>query len=218
VRSPVVVPGVTTVQRTYGTSPGPEARREPVDLYVGIDCSGSMPNPRVLTSYPAIAGAIVSLSALRAGARAKIVLSGEPGKTHAMPAFSRDEREVLVTLTTYLGCGFGFGVKRLADTFDARTPHDPAVHVMIVSDQDLFNMLDDAKDGSLGWDVAKRALGTAHGGGTVVLNMPTGGVPEKVARLQADGWGVHFVSRWEDLVAFAREFSKRAYEVENAKR
>src|SRR5262249_4762601 len=105
VRSPHVVPGVTTVQRTYGESPGREPKRTPVDLYVGIDCSGSMPNPRLRTSYPAIAGAIVSLSALRAGARVKVVLSGEPGQTFSMPDFRRDEREILDVLTRYLGTG-----------------------------------------------------------------------------------------------------------------
>lgn len=214
VRSPFVVPGVTTVERTYGESPGHEPKRAPVDLYVGIDCSGSMPNPRLQTSYPALAGAIVSLSALRAGARVKVVLSGEPGKTYAMPDFRRDEREVLDVLTSYLGTGIGFGVHRLADTFDGRSPRDAPVHVLLLSDQDLFSLLDKGD----GWDVARRALASARGGGTVALDLPQGAMQEPVARLRADGWSVHYVPSWEALVAFAREFSRRSYEEEGGKR
>jgi hypothetical protein len=214
VRSPFVIPGVTTVERTYGAAPGHEPKRAPVDLYVGIDCSGSMPNPRLQTSYPALAGAIVSLSALRAGARVKVVLSGEPGQTYAMPDFRRDEGEVLDVLTSYLGTGVGFGVHRLADTFDGRTPRDRPVHVLLLSDQDLFRLLE--KDD--GWDVARRALASARGGGTVALDLPEGSMQEPVARLRKDGWGVHYVPSWQALVDFAREFSRRAYEQEEGEK
>ena len=212
VRSPHVIPGVTTVERIYGDSPGREPRRAPVDLYVGIDCSGSMPAPRVLTSYPALAGTIVSLSALRAGARVKVVLSCEPrGETFAMPDFVRDERAILDVLTRYLGTGIGFGVHRLADTFDGRTPRDRAVHVLLLSDHDLFHLLDHEEGGETGWDVARRALPAARGGGTVVLNMLRGPSHPGMERLEADGWRVHCVSGWEQLVDFARDFSRRVY-------
>ena len=189
-----------------------EPRRAPVDLYVGIDCSGSMPAPRVLTSYPALAGAIVSLSALRVGARVKVVLSGEPeGRTYAMPEFVRDERAILDVLTGYLGTGVGFGVHRLADTFDGRTPRDRAVHVLLLSDHDLFHLLEHEEGGETGWDVARRALPAARGGGTVVLNTLREPNHTGIERLEADGWRVHCVSGWEQLVDFAREFSRRVY-------
>ena len=42
---------------------------QPLDLDLYVDCSGSMPNPQVNVSYLTLAGAIVALSALRAGAR-----------------------------------------------------------------------------------------------------------------------------------------------------
>ena len=57
--SPVVVPGVTTRERTYGTTEGGEPKKVPLDLYVGIDCSGSMGNPAANLSYPVLAGTIV---------------------------------------------------------------------------------------------------------------------------------------------------------------
>ena len=215
VRSPHVIPGVTTVERIYGDSPGREARRAPVDLYVGIDCSGSMPAPRFRTSYPAIAGTIVCLSALRVGARVKVVLSGEPkGQTYAMPEFVRDERAILDVLTGYLGTGIGFGVHRLADTFDGRPPRDRAVHILLLSDHDLFHLLAHEEGGETGWDVARRALPAARGGGTIVLNLVRGPKHPGIERLEADGWRVHCVSGWEQLVDFAREFSRRVYEEE----
>jgi hypothetical protein len=214
VRSPYVIPGVTTLERVQVDSPGREPRRAPVDLYVGIDCSGSMPNPRVFTSYPALAGAIVCLSALRVGARVKVVLSGEPkGKTVATPDFTRNEGVVLDMLTSYLGTGTGFGVHRLADTFDRRTPHAPAVHVLLLSDTDLFSLLAHVENGIAGWDVARRTLPAARGGGTVVLNTPVRD-DAPVQRLRAAGWRVDFVAGWQDLVGFARAFSQRTYDEE----
>src|SRR5207249_1544435 len=92
--SPEIIPGVTTVRRVFVQSPGSDPQKLPVDLYLGIDCSGSMPNPRFTLSYPALAGTIIALSALRMGARVMVVLSGEPGKALATEGFVSDERAV----------------------------------------------------------------------------------------------------------------------------
>ena len=121
--SPRVVPGLTTVQRTYGTSPGEDPERVPLDLYVGIDCSGSMVNPRLAVSYPVLAGCVIALSALRAGARVMAVLSGHPGPHSATAGFVDNEREVLRILTGYLGTGYAFGIPLLADDL-RRAPAD----------------------------------------------------------------------------------------------
>jgi hypothetical protein len=50
-RSPVVVPGVTTVQRLAGTSEGDDRDERPVELDIYVDSSGSMPNPTERVSY-----------------------------------------------------------------------------------------------------------------------------------------------------------------------
>src|SRR5690606_10212074 len=42
-RSPTVVPGITTVQREWGTDAGSQPQRMPVDLDLYVDSSGSMP-------------------------------------------------------------------------------------------------------------------------------------------------------------------------------
>ncbi|MEM6285851.1 MAG: VWA domain-containing protein [Bacteroidota bacterium] len=228
-RSPRVIPGFTTVQRSYGPEAGGTPERTPVDLYVGIDCSGSMPNPRRQVSYPAIAGAVVSLSALRAGAAVDVVLSGEPGRSVGLGGPSRDEGRVLALLTDYLGTGFAYGVHRLGDTFAA--PLDRPTHILLISDSDLFLMLDATEaglaksyghwaegGGPLGWEVAEAALAAAGGGGTIVLELPPDAHPEAVARLRAQGWDVHFVRDQAELIGFARAFARAVYAAERAER
>ena len=228
-KSPHIIPGTTTVQRTFGTTEGADPERQPVDLYVGIDCSGSMPNPQRQVSYPAIAGAVVSLSALRVGASVKVVLSGEPGKSASLDGFVRDEASVLALLTDYLGTGFAFGIHRLAQTFGPGTPaRGRPAHILLVTDQDLFAMLDATEaglamgygkrtegGGPLGWQVAEDALAAAGGGGTIVLDMPqTAHYAPNVERLRAQGWAVYFVQDAAELVTFARDFARAVYAAE----
>ena len=208
VRSPYLIPGVTTVQRAYGTASGGSPEKRPVDLFLGVDCSGSMGNPKFNLSYSVLAGAVIVLSALRTGARVKVTLSGEPGEHSSTSGFIRDEREILKILTGYLGTGFAFGIMRLKDAFlKGEKPKRPT-HIMIVTDADIFSMLASIKDG---WGLAKRALETAGGGGTYVLNMSSNYYQEGIDLMLADGWNVHLVETWEDMIAFAREFSRKQY-------
>ena len=210
--SPAIVPGVTTVKRTWGASPGGEPAQEPVDLYIGIDCSGSMGNPRMSLSYPVLAGVIVTLSALRAGARVMACLSGEPGRTIATDGFVGNEREVLAILTDYLGTGFGFGMHHLGPVFDKRRPEGRACHILIVTDGDVFAMLADRQKKRDGWEVARTAAAQARGGATYVLNIPPRYHQEELVRMQTDGWDVHHIRLWEDLIAFAQAFASKTYE------
>ncbi|MBX2802138.1 MAG: hypothetical protein KTR31_30940 [Myxococcales bacterium] len=214
ITSPVVIPGVTTVARHVGEAPGPEPAEVPLDLYVGIDCSGSMPDPATQLSYPVLAGTILALSALRAGARVKVVLSGEsPGRAVSTRGFVRDEDEVLDVLTEYLGTGYAFGIHRLRDTFgDPAEPSKAPTHVVILTDQDIFSMLDGEHAGELGWDIARDALHTARGGGTFVLHMPPSWRSDNVERMVDMGYHVHRIHDWSELVAFARAFGRATYE------
>ncbi|HYM59667.1 MAG TPA: VWA domain-containing protein [Thermoanaerobaculia bacterium] len=210
--SETIIPGVTTVQRVYGTDSGSPPEREPVDLYVGVDCSGSMANPSVQMSYPVLAGAIIALSALRAGARVMVTLSGEPGSFSTTGDFISDEHEILRILTGYLGTGYAFGIHRLAGTFAARDRRNRPVHILIVTDHDIFVMLREKSYGIDGWTVEREALEKARGGGTFVLHMPASWGESGEKRLTKDGWEVAHVLQWEDIVEFAREFSLRKYD------
>ena len=132
---------------------------------------------------------------------------GEPGSSVATAGFVADEGQVLDLLTGYLGTGYSFGIDRLRETFQDRKPTDRPVHIVIVSDHDIFSMLDQGD----GWQCAREMLARARGGGTYALNMPADWESAKVARMQADGWDVHAVQNWEELVAFARAFSRATY-------
>jgi hypothetical protein len=220
VASPHVIPGVTTRQRLFGTSPGAAPETSPVDLYLGVDCSGSMGNPAAHLSYPVLAGAIIALSALRTGSRVMVALSGEPGKTITTDGFVREERLVLRTLTSYLGTGTTFGIHRLADTFRSRPRTARPAHILIVTDNDIFGMLDNVQRSQDGWKVAAEALSAARGGGTYVLQLPQYLMAHQTAkdvvhpgceRMRRDGWNVANVCSMEDLVEFARRFSRAAY-------
>jgi len=209
VRSPHVIPGVTTYQRTYGRTEGGQPERIPVDLYVGIDCSGSMGNPRHVLSYPVLAGAIVALSALRAHARVMAVLSGEPGEYVGTAGFVRTEHEVLKLLTGYLGTGYSFGVLRLKEAFLDAEKRERPVHVLVITDSDIFHMLGEVKNG---WEIARDAIAAAGGGGTCVLQIPGARyVREEIEKLGTIGWEPHIVTNEEEMVAFARAFAKRRY-------
>lgn len=212
-RSPVVVPGVTTVERTYGVTDGGESERKPPDLYVGVDCSGSMANPANRLSYPALAGTVILLSALRAGARAMVCLSGEwhgAGTFRETPGFLRDERVLLGTLTDYLGTGASFGLPRLQQTFVANGPLPRKTHILIVSDSDLFGEVDGTVNG---WDTLAQAVKNAGGGATAALNLSTHTTYYEpfMAKLRAAGVEPYVVSNETQLVEFARAFSRKTY-------
>jgi hypothetical protein len=215
-----VIPGVTTRQRIYGDSPGNDPATSPVDLYLGIDCSGSMGDPAHHLSYPVLAGAIIALSALRVGASVKVVLSGEPGQTLSTDGFIRDQKVILRTLASYLGTGYSFGIHRLAETFKKDKPHKRPAHVLIVSDNDMFRMLDEKGGRRVGWDVAREAVALCEGGATFVLQLPGAVLSEKwgrpskqyLTRIQEMGWHVNLVDSMEQLVLFARDFARRKFD------
>jgi hypothetical protein len=222
--SPVVIPGFTTRERTYGLSPGSSPETVPLDLYLGIDCSGSMGNPAHSLSYPILAATIIALSALKARANVMVALSGEPGRTITTQGFIRDENTILTTLTDYLGTGTTFGIHRLHPTFSTLPKNHRPVHILIITDNDIFMLLNGTEDGRLGWDVAQSAARSARGGATYVLQLPgylmnqAGAqrtIPPQEQRMERDGWHVAHVDNMAELVVFAKQFSQAKYHREH---
>jgi len=209
VRSPHVIPGVTTVKREYGYSQGSSPEKVPLDLYVGIDCSGSMSNPSFDLSYPVLAGAVIAMSALRTGARVMACLSGEmPGEYSNTDGFVRSEKAILGILTGYHGTGYAFGLERLRDAFlKGEKPMRPT-HILILSDYDIFHMLEQVRDG---WGLIRDAVRKAGGGGTFALEIDPSHQKEEIDRMRGCGWDVYPVSSREELVSFARSFSRAKY-------
>ncbi|KAF0178486.1 MAG: hypothetical protein FD161_1791 [Limisphaerales bacterium] len=223
-QSPRVIPGMTTVQRVWGTTEGREPKREPLDLDLYVDSSGSMPNPQQLTSFLTLAGAIIGLSALRAGARVQVTLWSGKHQFIGTDGFVRDETEVLRVLTGFFGGATAFPIHVLRDTYARRRPGARPAHIMVISDDGVSTLFDLDERGQSGWTVAATALERAGGGGTLVLNLPpmwdqpgrnTSYLAQSldcICRARDEqGWHVHRVADWADLVAFAREFSRRNY-------
>lgn len=220
IQSPRVVPGVTTVRRLYGREPGRDTDRVPVDLDLYIDSSGSMPNPQQHTSFLALAGAVIALSALRAGSRVQATLwSGKNQFVHTR-GFVREEDAILRVLTGYFGGATAFPVHRLRDTFAGRAPTARAVHILHISDDGITTLFDADEKGNSGWDIAAHALAAGRAGGTMALNIPSdwalrgsGAWLYDLRRAHREqGWDIHAIVQLEDLVAFARWFSRRHYD------
>ncbi|HET9933819.1 MAG TPA: vWA domain-containing protein, partial [Polyangiaceae bacterium] len=157
-RSPRVIPGVTTVQRTYADVPGNDPAKVPMDLDIYVDCSGSMPNPAFDVSYLSLCAAILALSALRAGARVQATLWSSAGTFETTGGFLRDERRVLGTVTGYVSGGTAFPLHLLRDTYQERKASEPPAHIVVISDDGCDTMLAKDEFGNDGASVAATAL------------------------------------------------------------
>jgi hypothetical protein len=218
-QSPRVIPGLSTVRRVYGVAPAVEADRTPVDLDLYVDSSGSMPNPQQRTSFLALAGAVIALSALRVGSAVQVTLwSGKREVTHTS-GFVRDEDKILRVLTGFYGGATAFPIHRLRDTYSSRPLAARPVHILHLSDDGITTLFDADERGHSGWDVAAKALAVARAGGTMALNIAPDwdaqarvGFASVLRRARDEqGWAIHPVARMEDLLAFARAFSIRHY-------
>jgi hypothetical protein len=208
--SPTLIPGLTTQKRTYGSDSDNTISESPLNVYIGIDCSGSMMNPKQNFSWPVLAATVIGLSALRAGASVMGCHSGEPGDYLETDGFITDETDLLTTLTSYLGTGYAYGIERLRKPFE-KEPTKKS-HIVIVTDNDIFNMLDsDTQTKQTHWELAELALKNAGGHGTMVLHSHPGYNKDFVIRLEKMGWKVYYVTNETELLKFASEFSQQNY-------
>lgn len=210
IQSPSLIPGLTMQKRTYGSDSDNEVSESPLNVYIGIDCSGSMMNPKHNFSWPVLAATIIGLSALRAGASVMGCLSGEPGSYLETNGFITDETDLLTTLTSYLGTGYAYGIERLRKPFEEK-PNKKS-HLVIVTDNDIFSMLEsDTETEQTHWELAEIALKNAGGHGTMVLHSQPDYNKDLVIRLHNMGWNVYYVTNEAELLKFALEFSQQNY-------
>lgn len=220
-QSPRPIPGLTTVKRAYGTEQGRDPGHIPVDLDMYVDSSGSMPNPQTHTSYLTLAGAIIAMSALRAGSRVQVTLWSGKNQTLQTDGFVRDDAQILSVLTGFFGGATCFPIPRMRDTFANRKPADRAVHILMISDDGITTMFDKDELGNDGWDVSARALEKGRAGGSMALNLPSdwetesryyAQVPQDLKRARDEqGWHIHAITGFEHLMEFARVFSQQHY-------
>lgn len=211
--SPHVIPGLTTLERVYGTSEGTLPEKQPLDLDLYVDSSGSMPNPQVNVSYPALAGTIICLSALRAGARVQATLWSGANQFQMTDGFVRAEDALLKILTGYIGGGTAFPLHVLRNTYQERKPNARPVHILIISDNGVTTMYATDEKGHAGREIARMALASARGGGTLALNLfPHWETGEPLLQqAKTDGWEIYPVGTLDELVAFAKTFSQKKY-------
>lgn len=220
--SPRPIPGLTTVSRVWGTTQGRPQQPEPLFLDLYVDSSGSMLDPRRLLSFPTLAGAIIALSALRAGASIQATLWSGTHQCAGTSGFVRDERAILAVLTGYFGGATAFPLHRMRDTYEKRTANDRPVHLMVISDDGISTMFQADERGNDGWALTREALAKARGGGTLVLNLPANWEQHcrthkhpsltSIARARDElGLQVACVTVWDELTAFARAWSKQTY-------
>ena len=220
-QSPRPIPGVTTVRREYGREPARDIDPVPVDLDMYVDSSGSMPNPQQHTSWLTLAGAVIALSALRAGSKVQVTLWSGKHEVMQTPGFVRDEDMILGVLTDFYGGGTAFPIHCLRETYEAK--RERPTHILMISDDGITTMFDQDELGNSGWDISAKALENGGAGGTMALNVATSwdqsGGAHWMQKIFGDlqrargeqGWDIHAVARYEDLLEFARLFSQRHY-------
>lgn len=209
-RSPRVVPGVTTVKRVLGPDDQSPPRPEPLDLDLYVDSSGSISNPQVQLSFLALAGAIIALSCRRAGGRVQATLWSGARQFETTTGFTTDTDQILRVITGYIGGSTAFPIHILRDTYAERTEQDRPVHVLVISDDGVTTMFDQDERGGDGAAIARDALVRARGGGTMVLNLWRWPDPA-LDPATAMGWEVERVTGWDELLGFARRFARRTY-------
>lgn len=211
-RSPYVIPGYTTVKQTYGTMTGDTPQKESIDLDIYVDSSGSMPHPGVTVSYLALAGAIISLSALRTGARVQATLWSGTRQFKSTLGFISDEKKILGILTGYIGGTTAFPIHILRETYGQRLPTARSAHILVISDSGVTTIYDRDEQGGDGFKIAGQALEKAGAGGTFVLNIGKDWRQyDKLPEAADQGWDICPVASWEELLDFARHFSRKKY-------
>jgi hypothetical protein len=213
VASPVVVPGLTTIERVYGQTKGSARKKESIDLDLYVDCSGSMPDPAQNVSFLTLAAAIISLSALRNGSAVQATLWSGARQFITTDGFIRDQKKILRTMTGFFGGGTAFPLHILRNTYTKRKPTERKVHILVISDLGIDTIFQHDELGNSGEGLTKMALEKAGGGATFVLNLYEENWKKNPALLRLSELGIEIcrISNWEDLISFSKDFAKRKF-------
>lgn len=208
IKSPVVIPGYTTVEDVYGETISTEIQTNPIDLDLFVDCSGSMPNPQTDLSYLTLAGSIIALSALKTGSAVRVTLWSGEKEFLTTNGFIRNEKEILKVLTGYFGGGTCFPLELLEEEYKVEPKRKK--HILVISDDGIDTMLTQnyPRDPR---QIVSQALKNAQGGGSMVLQLYQPNQNPVVNELQQNGWDIYPIQNWNDLIQFSKHFVKRNY-------
>ncbi|WVM88807.1 hypothetical protein UMZ34_23145 [Halopseudomonas pachastrellae] len=166
------IPGITTHKAVFSLDGTEQPRHLVCDLDLYVDSSGSMPNPQYQLSYPALAGVLLCMSALRAGAQVQVTLWSGARQCLTTDGFIRDEAGALRVLTGFFGGSTSFPLKLLRDTY--AQPRRTPTQVVVLSDDGVSSMFADDEKGTPGVDISARTLRHCGGAGHWVLDLPMG--------------------------------------------
>ncbi|XDD45763.1 VWA domain-containing protein [Leptospira sp. WS39.C2] len=208
IKSPIIIPGYTTVEDVYGETSSNEIKVNPIDLDLFVDCSGSMPNPQTDLSYLTLAGAIIALSALKTGSAVRVTLWSGIKEFLTTDGFIKNEKEILKVLTGYFGGGTCFPLELLENEY--KEPPKRKRHILVISD-DGIDTIFTQKYPRDPRSIVKNALERAEGGGSMVLQLYQPNQNPVVNELQQSGWDIYPIQNWTDLLKFSKEFVERNY-------
>lgn len=208
IKSPVIIPGYTTVEDVYGETSSNEIMVNPIDLDLFVDCSGSMPNPQLDLSYLTLAGAIIALSALKTGSSVRVTLWSGEREFLTTDGFIQNEKEILKVLTGYFGGGTCFPLELLEDEY--KEPPKRKRHILVISDDGIDTMFTQnyPRDPRT---IVKNALEQAQGGGSMVLQLYQPNHNPVVKELEQSGWDIYPIQNWTDLLQFSKDFVEKNY-------
>lgn len=211
-----VIAGVTTRKKYYEASQHDDSLDLlPYDLDLYVDSSGSMPDPSYELSYPTLAGTLLCLSALRAGARVQVTLWSSSDQCISTPGFIQDEEQILAVLTGYFGGGTSFPLHALDATYAQKRTR--ATQIVVLSDDGVDSLYeDDDEYDTPGQRICANALKNCQGAGHLVLE-----ISESIASLikhsqtfalaNQQGWNMYQVNSLESMLDFARSFAQQYY-------
>ncbi|PKA27372.1 vWA domain-containing protein [Leptospira levettii] len=208
IKSPIIIPGYTTVEDVYGETSSNEIKINQIDLDLFVDCSGSMPNPQQDLSYLTLAGAIIALSALKTGSSVRVTLWSGEREFLTTDGFIQNEKEILKVLTGYFGGGTCFPLELLEDEYKEAPKRKR--HILVISDDGIDTMFTQnyPRDPR---SIVKNALEQAQGGGSMVLQLYQPNQNPVVKELEQSGWDIYPIQNWTDLIQFSKDFVEKNY-------
>lgn len=209
------IPGITTRKILYEPSTDNDTPKMlPFDLDLYVDSSGSMPNPAIQLSYPTLAGVLLCVSALRAGAKVKVTLWSSADQCTSTDGFIDDEQKILAVLTGYFGGATAFPLHVLRDTY--AQPRERPTQIVVLSDDGVDTLYQNDEQGNSGASICATALKNSQGAGHLVLELYYKIEQyiennESFALAKQQGWQMYRVEDLPSMLDFARQFANQYY-------
>src|SRR5699024_4255026 len=165
-------------------------------------------------SYPTLAGVLLCVSALRAGARVKVTLWSSAHQCTSTDGFIDDEQQILAVLTGCFGGFTAFPLHVLRDTY--AQPRQRPTQIVVLSDDGVDTLYQNDEQGNSGASICAAALKNSQGAGHLVLELYHEIEKhiennENFALAKQQGWQMYRVEDLPSVLDFARQFANQYY-------